>query len=99
MNKGKSTVAATGWLPHTTRAALTRLRQAGHVLYKTTGESGTVPRTLPVRQSHWYRLCAFDCTLMQRRLRSKCPGGTQSAPVTEDSRCPLAAGSRFHGSG
>ena len=37
-------VAATGWLPHTTRAALTRLRQAGHVLDKTTGESGAVYR-------------------------------------------------------
>lgn len=33
-------VAATGWLPHTTRAALTRLRQAGHILDKSTGETG-----------------------------------------------------------
>ena len=37
-------VAATGWLPHTTRAALTRLRQAGHVLGKTKGETGAVYR-------------------------------------------------------
>ena len=37
-------VAATGWLPHTTRAALTRLRQAGHVLDKATGETGAVYR-------------------------------------------------------
>ena len=37
-------VAATGWLPHTTRAALTRLRQAGHVLEKSTGETGAVYR-------------------------------------------------------
>jgi len=37
-------VAATGWLPHTTRAALTRLRQAGHVLEKTKGETGAVYR-------------------------------------------------------
>jgi hypothetical protein len=37
-------VAATGWLPHTTRAALNRLRQAGHVLTKTTSESGAVYR-------------------------------------------------------
>jgi len=37
-------VAATGWLPHTTRAALTRLRQAGHVLEKIRGETGTVYR-------------------------------------------------------
>src|SRR5215203_4598137 len=33
-------VAATGWLPHTTRAALTRLRQAGHVLEKSKAETG-----------------------------------------------------------
>ena len=37
-------VAATGWLPHTTRAALTRLRQAGHGLTKTSGEDGAVYR-------------------------------------------------------
>ena len=37
-------VAATGWLPHTTRAALTRLRQAGHVLDKSKGETGAVYR-------------------------------------------------------
>ena len=37
-------VAATGWLPHTTRAALTRLRQAGHVLEKIRGETGTIYR-------------------------------------------------------
>ena len=40
-------VAATGWLPHTTRAALTRLRQAGHILEKTRGEAGTVYRIAP----------------------------------------------------
>ena len=40
-------VAATGWLPHTTRAALTRLRQAGHVLDKTTSEAGAVYRIAP----------------------------------------------------
>ena len=46
-------VAATGWLPHTTRAALTRLRQAGHVLDKAKGETGaTVYRiAAPVRAS------------------------------------------------
>ena len=33
-------VAATGWLPHTTRAALTGLRQRGHVLLKSAGEDG-----------------------------------------------------------
>src|SRR3954468_11546408 len=33
-------VDATGWLAHTTRAALTRLRQAGHVLDKGKDETG-----------------------------------------------------------
>jgi hypothetical protein len=37
-------IAATGWLPHTTRAALTRLRQAGHLLDKTKGATGAVYR-------------------------------------------------------
>ena len=32
--------AAMGWLPHTTRAALTRLRQNGHELAKETRETG-----------------------------------------------------------
>ena len=36
-----------GWLRHTTRAALTRLRQAGHLLGKTKGETGTVYRIAP----------------------------------------------------
>ena len=34
-------VAATGWLPHTTRAALTGLRQKGFVLDKSKREDGT----------------------------------------------------------
>ncbi len=33
-------IAATGWLPHTPRAALTGLRQRGYVLLKSTGEEG-----------------------------------------------------------
>jgi Protein of unknown function (DUF3489) len=33
-------VAATGWLAHTTRAALTRLRQAGHILEKAKRDTG-----------------------------------------------------------
>jgi hypothetical protein len=32
--------AATGWLPHTTRAALTRLRQSGHELQKDKRDTG-----------------------------------------------------------
>jgi hypothetical protein len=31
---------ATGWLPHTTRAALTRLRQSGHELLKEKRDTG-----------------------------------------------------------
>lgn len=34
-------VDATGWLPHTTRAALTGLRKKGHVLNKTTRDGAT----------------------------------------------------------
>jgi hypothetical protein len=33
-------VAATGWLPHTTRAALTRLRQGGHTILRSQDEAG-----------------------------------------------------------
>ena len=34
-------IAATGWLPHTTRAALTGLRHKGFVLDKSKGDDGT----------------------------------------------------------
>src|SRR3954452_12953166 len=51
-------VDATGWLAHTTRAALTRLRQAGHVLDKGKDETGaTVYRIIaPGRTTRpeWY---------------------------------------------
>ena len=45
--------AATGWLPHTTRAALTRLRQSGHELLKEKRDTGeTAYRAAnPVRQT------------------------------------------------
>lgn len=33
-------IAATGWLPHTTRAALSRLRSAGHILSKSPRADG-----------------------------------------------------------
>ena len=43
-------VAATSWLPHTTRAALTRLRQGGHDLQKEKRDSGeTAYRIEPAR--------------------------------------------------
>jgi DNA-binding MarR family transcriptional regulator len=47
-------IAATGWLPHTTRAALTGLRQRGYGLVKSPGEDGrtcyriSAPRTHPI---------------------------------------------------
>src|SRR3954453_16204907 len=45
-------VDATGWAPHTTRAALTRLRQAGHVLDKGKDETGaTVYRIVAPRRT------------------------------------------------
>jgi hypothetical protein len=37
-------VAATGWLPHTTRAALTGLRKKGHVIDKTKVDGVSVYR-------------------------------------------------------
>ena len=45
-------VEATGWLPHTTRAALTRLRQGGHELQKEKRETGdTAYRIAPARMT------------------------------------------------
>ncbi|WP_169791208.1 DUF3489 domain-containing protein [Rubellimicrobium mesophilum] len=41
--------AATGWQPHTVRAALTRLRQAGLAIERSRSDAGrTVYRILPV---------------------------------------------------
>jgi DNA-binding IclR family transcriptional regulator len=37
-------VDATGWLPHTTRAALTGLRKKGHVLARSTRDNATCYR-------------------------------------------------------
>ncbi len=37
-------VAATGWLPHTTRAALTGLRKKGHVIEKVKVDGTTTYR-------------------------------------------------------
>jgi hypothetical protein len=37
-------MAATGWLPHTTRAALTGLRKKGHVIEKTKRDDATCYR-------------------------------------------------------
>ena len=40
-------IAATGWLPHTTRAALTGLRKKGHVLEKSVRHDVTYYRIEP----------------------------------------------------
>ena len=40
-------VAATDWLPHTTRAALTGLRKKGYTIEKTKGEDGKTVYALP----------------------------------------------------
>ena len=37
-------MAATGWLPHTTRAALTGLRKRGYAIERSAGEGGSVYR-------------------------------------------------------
>ena len=42
-------VAATGWLPHTTRAALTGLRKKGHVIDKTKVDGVSVYRVASAR--------------------------------------------------
>ena len=41
-------IAATGWLPHTTRAALTGLRKKGHVVDRTKRDEVTCYRIVPV---------------------------------------------------
>lgn len=40
-------IAATGWLPHTTRAALTGLRRKGYALTRSKGADGTSIYSLP----------------------------------------------------
>lgn len=37
-------MAATGWLPHSARAALSGLRKKGHVVVKDAGDAGTTYR-------------------------------------------------------
>jgi|SRR5215207_9417753 len=45
-------VVATGWLPHTTRAALTRLRQGGHAISRSKDQAGrTVYRIAPAARA------------------------------------------------
>lgn len=43
-------VAATGWLPHTTRAALSRIRSGGQALAKSTREDGTTAYRILIEQ-------------------------------------------------
>ncbi|MBM0206175.1 DUF3489 domain-containing protein [Micromonospora sp. STR1s_5] len=44
-------MSATGWLPHTRRAALSRLRSAGKSLAKTTREDGRTAYRIIVEES------------------------------------------------
>jgi DNA-binding IclR family transcriptional regulator len=39
-------VDATGWLPHTTRAALTGLRKKGHAITRTKSDAGSCYRII-----------------------------------------------------
>jgi hypothetical protein len=51
-------VSATGWLAHTTRAALTRLRQAGHEIQRSEGDGGSVYRIAPPSRARRSRKAA-----------------------------------------
>ncbi|MBM0207499.1 DUF3489 domain-containing protein [Micromonospora sp. STR1s_5] len=65
-------VSATGWLPHTTRAALSRLRSAGRPLAKSTREDG---RTV-------YKIVPEEPVAPKRvRARAKQPDQAEAAPV------------------
>ena len=63
-------VAATGWLPHTTRAALSRLRSAGQALLKTTRHDGCTA----------YRIQVSEPKPRSRGSR-KAPAQAEAAPV------------------
>ena len=43
-------IEATGWLPHTTRAALTGLRKRGYAIERGTGEGGGSIYRIPVNE-------------------------------------------------
>ncbi|NNM74053.1 DUF3489 domain-containing protein [Enterovirga aerilata] len=60
---------ATGWLPHTTRAALSRLRSAGTPLLKSSREDGTAA----------YRIVTEEPAAPKRRSRSRPVEGVEAA--------------------
>ncbi|MGA0594584.1 DUF3489 domain-containing protein [Enterovirga sp. CN4-39] len=62
-------MSATGWLPHTTRAALSRLRSAGTLLLKSSREDGTTA----------YRIVAEEHAAPKRRSRAKQVEGEAAA--------------------
>jgi hypothetical protein len=64
-------IAATGWLPHTTRAALSRLRSSGQALVKSAREDG---RTA-------YRIVMADESKPRKRAAQP-PSGEQTEAVT-----------------
>jgi hypothetical protein len=63
-------IEATGWLPHSTRAALTRLRQTGHVVEKEKRETGETA----------YRIAAAPQRSRARSGRSQASASATSLP-------------------
>ena len=62
-------MSATGWLPHTTRAALSRLRTAGKTLSRSSREDGTTA----------YRIVVEEPAAPKRRARAKQAEGAEVA--------------------
>ncbi|WP_375459487.1 DUF3489 domain-containing protein [uncultured Enterovirga sp.] len=62
-------IAATGWLPHTTRAALSRLRSAGHALTKSAREDGVTA----------YRIAAPEPEPKRRSRKAAAPAEAAAA--------------------
>ncbi|MGA0597730.1 DUF3489 domain-containing protein [Enterovirga sp. CN4-39] len=62
-------MSATGWLPHTTRAALSRLRSAGKPLLKSSREDDTTA----------YRILVEEPAAPKRRSRAKQAEGAEAA--------------------
>ncbi|WP_375458345.1 DUF3489 domain-containing protein [uncultured Enterovirga sp.] len=62
-------IVATGWLPHTTRAALSRLRSAGHELSKSPREDGVTA----------YRIAAPEPEPKRRSRKAAAPAEAAAA--------------------
>ena len=63
-------IAATGWLPHTTRAALSRIRSAGQVLLKNPREDGVTAYRIAI---------ASPVTILPARKRRSAGSEAQAA--------------------